>query len=80
MTDPWSEVKFWATVLEESKRTVYCAPEWESRVKGVIDAHGLAGLYEVVVNRHLPTDAIFLADHNALEASVRESLQRMVRP
>lgn len=68
-------VKFWAQAIEESKRTLVCSPENESRVKSYVDARGLSGLYEVLVTPNVPDDLIVVMDQNAIEASTRQRTQ-----
>lgn len=79
MTAAWDDVRFWAQVIEDSRRTIICSPELESRVKCHLDALGVAGLHDVVVSELVPGDAIYVADMGAIEASVNETMQRTWR-
>jgi hypothetical protein len=77
--DPWETLRFWAQAFENCRRLVLCPPEWESRVKGLVDAHGWSGIFTVQASRVIPPDQIIIVDENALEASWRETLQRNTR-
>jgi hypothetical protein len=65
--------------IEDSRRTVLCSPEWESRLKTMIDAHGAGGVWTVQVSRLIGDDQIVILDPNAIEAGRRQSLQRALR-
>lgn len=75
MADVLTEVRFWAQVMTDARRTVFCPPEWESRCKSYVDARNLGGLITVVANPWMPPDQIVVVDENALEASNRQALQ-----
>jgi hypothetical protein len=77
MSDPLSDLKFWSMAVNASKRTIYCQPEWESRVKTMIDTYGLTGVYKVVVSRFVPESQILIGDEDAMEASFRQAMQMM---
>lgn len=77
--DVLTEVRFWAQVIGDAERTVICHPELESRCKGYVTARGLDHLITVLANRFCPEDKIFVIDGNALEASLRQALQRPIR-
>ncbi|WP_027947202.1 hypothetical protein [Amycolatopsis taiwanensis] len=65
--------------LEDSRRVVICSPEWESRVKTMIDAYGIGGLWSVQVNRFIGDDKLVIVDPNAMEAAHRQAMQRAAR-
>jgi hypothetical protein len=71
-----TEVKFWAQVTGDAKRTVVCPPDLESRVKGWVDARSMGHLIRVNANPACPPDRIFIIDEQAIHASLAESLQR----
>jgi xanthine/CO dehydrogenase XdhC/CoxF family maturation factor len=79
MSDPLTEVRFWAQVMADSERTIVCSPENESRIKSWIDARNCGGILKVLVERYVPDDQIFVMDHNAIEASTRQMLAGPVR-
>jgi hypothetical protein len=71
--DPLTEVRFWAQVLTDSKRTVVCNPDLESRIKGWVEARLMGGLITVVPNPFCPADQVFVIDKHALAASIAET-------
>lgn len=70
-----TEIRFWAQVLTDARRTVICPPEWESRCKGYVDARELGGLIKVVASPFTPPGQIIVMDEQAMEASWRQTLQ-----
>jgi hypothetical protein len=76
--DPMETLQCWVQLFEDSRRLVLCPPEWESRVKGLVDAHGMGGVFTVRASRVIPADQIVIVDENALEAQWRETLQRNI--
>lgn len=69
------EVRFWAQVTGDAKRTVVCSPDMESRVKGWVDARGLGGVLTVKASPVCPDDRVLLVDEQAIDAAFRESVQ-----
>lgn len=70
------DIRFWQQVVEDGRRTLFCSPELESRVKTRLAALGLDGMVDVQVSPMVPDDQLYLADLNALEASSNQALQR----
>lgn len=64
-----TEVRFWAQVIGDAKRTVLCPPDLESRCKGYVDARGLSGIITVVASPGCPPDQIFVIDTPAIQAA-----------
>ena len=75
MSDPLTEIRFWQQVIGDSRRTVLCPPEMESRCKGYVDARGLGGVITVVASRACPDDRLYVMDEQALMASVNRPLR-----
>lgn len=61
-----TDVRFWMQVLADSRRTVFCSPENESRCKSYVDARGLGGLITVQVSQMVPDDQLIIIDQGAL--------------
>ncbi len=76
MNEPLTEIRFWAQVLGDSRRTVVCSPENESRIKTWVEAANRAHLISVLANRIVPDDQVYVIDEGALEASHRQVMQR----
>jgi hypothetical protein len=70
MSDVLTEVRFWAQVIGDAKRTVMCSPDLESRCKGYVDARGLSGLITVKASRYVPENQIFVIDDGAVAATI----------
>ena len=79
MNDVLNEVRFWAQVVGDSKRTVVCPPDLESRCKGFVDARGLGGLITVKTSPYVPAETIFVIDEQGIDASLRKMSQRPIR-
>lgn len=79
MTDdltPLERIRLAMQDIEDSKRTVWCNPEWESRIKTMADVRSVGGLFNVVASKSCPEDTVYVVDENAMEAQFRQSLQR----
>lgn len=72
MGDVLTEVRFWAQVMGDSKRTVMCSPDLESRCKGYVDTRGLGGVITIKASRLIPDNQILVIDEQSIEASWRE--------
>jgi hypothetical protein len=75
-SDPLENLRFWMQTFEDSRRTLLCPPDLESRVKGYVDAHGLGGVVQVKASPIIPDGQVMIVDENALEAEWRQTLQR----
>lgn len=65
-----TEVRFWAQVAGDAKRTIICSPELESRIKGYLRAAGLDGFHSVVVQPYVPDYTFYVVDEQALNADL----------
>lgn len=63
--DMLTEVRFWSQVIGESRRTVLCPPDLESRCKGYVDARGLGGVITVIPSPHIPDNQILVVGESA---------------
>lgn len=79
MSDMLTEVRFWAQVIGDVKRTVVCSPEMESRCKGYVDARGLGGLITVKASSGVPDTTLLVIDEGAIAAAVAEAGARPIR-
>ncbi|WP_460705606.1 hypothetical protein [Myceligenerans halotolerans] len=70
------DVRFWAQVYEDSRRTLIVPPDLESRAVETVKARGLEGIVTVRVSRWLPAGMVFLIDEQALEANLRQAVHR----
>jgi len=71
------DVRFWAQVMDDGMRTLIVPPDLESRAVEQVKARGLDGIITVRVSRWLPKGMAFLIDEQAMEAVLRQSLQRL---
>ncbi|XTZ13946.1 hypothetical protein ACQSSU_20830 [Micromonospora echinospora] len=74
--DPLTEVRFWAQVIEESRRTVLCAPGRADEVKALLDRHSMAGMFDVHETPEVRTDQILMLNHNTIRAVTEQAIQR----
>ena len=77
-TPSLTEMRFWAQVIGDAKRTVICPPDLESRCKGYVDARGLGYLITVKPSPYCPPNQILVLDEQALQASMNEMLARPI--
>lgn len=59
-SDVLTEVQFWSMVLADSRKTVLCNPEYESRIKTWIEARGMAGIIRVQASVTVPLDRLYI--------------------
>lgn len=74
--EPLTELRFWAQVLTDSKRTICCSPDNESRIKCWIAARGLSGLYKVIATPVVPDDQVIVVDEHAIDAASSEAAHK----
>jgi hypothetical protein len=70
MGDVLTEVRFWAQVLTDAKRTVLCPPEFESRCKGYVNTRGLGHLITVTASPFVPDGCLYVMDEGAIQAEL----------
>lgn len=75
---PMENLRVWLQDLIDSERTIMCSPEWESRIKTLVALSPCAGLWTVTVMPWMSDDLVYVVDHNAMEASARQSMQRLL--
>ena len=74
MSDVLTEVRFWAQVLTDAKRTVICSPDLESRCKGYIEARGLGYLITVKVSPFAPDNCLYVMDECVMQAELNRKV------
>lgn len=68
------DARFWAQVMTDQERTIVCPPEYESRLKVMIETRGLSGLLTVLPSRVCPDDKLIVIDRHALDASLAQTM------
>ena len=76
MSELLTEVRFWAQVAGDARRTIVCPPDLESRIKGWLSARALLGFHTVEANEYMPPDRIFVVDQGALDAYMAQAMNR----
>lgn len=70
------DMAFARIIRDESRRTVFANPDDADRVAAVLAAAGLTDVVKLVPSALTPVGQVWLADEQAAEASMRESMQR----
>ena len=70
------DVRFWAQVVEDSRRTLVVPPDLESRAIEMVKARGLAHVVTVKVSDVLPEHTVYMIDEQAIEADLRQTVQQ----
>lgn len=70
-----TEVRFWAQVIGDAKRTIVCNPDLESRIKTWIDVRSMSGILKVEPNPYCPMDRVFVIDEQAINATLDRPLR-----
>lgn len=79
MSDILTEVRFWTQVIGDQKRTVFCSPDLEARLRGWIEARGMGHLLTVKASQACPDTQVFIVDEQGIEAEWQQALSRPVR-
>lgn len=58
--DVLTETLFWSRVIADSRKTVLCNPEHESRIKAWVEARGMAGIIRVQASVSVPLDRMYI--------------------
>lgn len=74
-----TELRFWAQVTGDARRTIICPPDLESRIKGWLSARGLLGFHAVEVHEYMPDGRIFVVDQGAINAYMAQAMNRPIR-
>jgi hypothetical protein len=69
------DIRFWHQVITDQKRVLACSPEWESRLKTMVNARGLSGIIEVRVSRMVPDDQIWSIDEQGMQAEMSKPIR-----
>ena len=75
MSEMLTEVRFWAQVTGDARRTIVCSPDLESRVMGWLAARGLRNFHTVLASRLCPDDRVYIVDRQAIEADLNQDIQ-----
>jgi hypothetical protein len=79
MSELVTEIRFWAQVAGDARRTIVCPPDLESRIKGWLSARDMLGFHAVEVNQYMPADRIFVVDQGVLDAYMAQAMNRPIR-
>jgi hypothetical protein len=71
-----TNLRFWAQMIEDSKRTLYCQPGQGEAVKATVAAEGMDGMFTVRETPVCPEGRVIIVDEQALEAAYAETLQK----
>jgi hypothetical protein len=74
-----TEIRLWAQVAGDARRTIVCSPDLESRIKGWLSARDLLGFHTVEVNPYMPDGRIFVVDSGAINAYMAQAMNRPIR-
>ncbi|MBC9000525.1 hypothetical protein [Micromonospora aurantiaca (nom. illeg.)] len=77
--DAEAEVRFWAQVIEDERRTVYCEPGRVTEVRQLLTEHDMGDQFDVHESPACLPGQILMVDHNALDAAMRQSSQQARR-
>ncbi|HZB28913.1 MAG TPA: hypothetical protein VE465_01985 [Streptosporangiaceae bacterium] len=76
MSDAMDDLRFALQIIKDSERTIFCSPEYESRIKTMVGDLGIGDITTVVADRAMPDDKLFMVDVNAMDAANHEALLR----
>jgi hypothetical protein len=85
VSEPWgldrivTELGFLEITRQESKRTIYCEPQYEHGLRVLVDQLGAADVFTVRVSPACPEGRLLIVDDGAFDAAEREWLQGLTR-
>ncbi|MGQ5576750.1 hypothetical protein [Streptomyces sp. ECR3.8] len=75
----YDDVRFWAQIQGDAKRTVLCEPDRADEIQAAVEARGYGHLVTVRVSPCCPPGQMIVIDEGAVEASGRQAIQRAAR-
>ncbi|WP_432077807.1 hypothetical protein [Streptomyces sp. YPW6] len=76
---PEEEVRFFAQIIGDARRTVLCEPHRVAEVQDVVNRLGMAGIVTVQASRVCPEGKLLVIDEQAMEAACRQGASRPIR-
>lgn len=76
----YTDVRFWAQIIGDSKRTVICEPEKVDAVREAVESRGLGGIVTVQGSLACPPSKLLIIDEPALLAASEQMSQRIRFP
>jgi hypothetical protein len=71
MSDMLTDIRFWAQIMDDARRTVLCSPDLESRIKGIVDSYGAGGFITVLASPYVPDDKVYIVNEAGIRAAWR---------
>ncbi len=72
------DVRFWAQVVGDAKRTIIVHTSWESDIRWLCEVEGWNHL-TVKPSPFIPVNTFLVLDEQAIEAQMRQDLRRPIR-
>lgn len=72
----FTDLVFWAQILGDAQRIIYCEPGRVEEVRAIVEQKGLAGTITVTGNPYCPAGKLLIVDPGALEANTQQAAQR----
>lgn len=80
MTDWLTDLRFWAQIEGDSKRTIACSPTTAPRIREAIETAGCDHIITVISSPIVPDGQAYVIDEQAIDAAFQEMLHRPIRP
>lgn len=74
-TQPDFDAAFWAQVMADASRTIFCSPADAGKVQAAVEARGVGGLITVTPSPSIEPGQLYLSDDGAVERELRRSLR-----
>lgn len=74
-SDMLDDIRFWAHIITDSERVIVCPPEFELKIKAIVEVMNVAGLITVIADPACPKDRLLMIDTHAIEAAMRRRMQ-----
>ncbi|BFP50090.1 hypothetical protein KCMC57_64580 (plasmid) [Kitasatospora sp. CMC57] len=70
------EIRFWDQITQDAKRTIYCHPDDCAKIQQAVADQGIGHIFTVRSSPVVTAGRMLVVDHQALEAGMREVVQR----
>ncbi|MFD9249528.1 hypothetical protein [Streptomyces bottropensis] len=77
--DILDEIRFRLQIAADARRTLICEPDQVDAVQAAVDQLDAGGTFTVKASPYCPAGQIVVIDEQALEASWRQTVQRVAR-
>ncbi|MFE9850312.1 hypothetical protein ACFYPN_16080 [Streptomyces sp. NPDC005576] len=76
---PDEEVRFFAQIIGDARRTIICEPHLVDEIREVVDRAKMAGILTVKTSLACPPGQLVVIDEQAMEAEMNQAASQTIR-